>query len=171
MNAEKKTPEEETAAKAKPKAAPKKSAAKKAETKSEKKPAAKKPAAKKAAAKKPAAKKPAATKSAVKKDIYAIIKSGGKQYRVQEDDLIDVELLHAEPGSKVEFNDVLFINDGAPKIGEPSVAGSIVKGEIVAESAGPKVVSIKYRPRQHSQRKFGHRQHYSRVKITEIAVG
>ena len=47
----------------------------------------------------------------------------------------------------------------------------IVKGEIVAESAGPKVVSIKYRPRQHSQRKFGHRQHYSRVKITEIAVG
>ncbi|ADI38996.1 50S ribosomal protein L21 [Waddlia chondrophila 2032/99] len=102
--------------------------------------------------------------------MYAIIKSGGKQYRVAKDDVIDVELLHVDQGSAVEFSEVLFVNDGTEAlIGEPVVAGYLVKGEVVGTSAGPKVSSLKYRPRGHTQKHWGHRQHYTRVKITDIA--
>lgn len=101
--------------------------------------------------------------------MYAIIKTGGKQYRVAKDDVIDVELLETELGAQVEFEEVLFVNNGTDTlVGEPSVAGYIVKGEVIGNSAGPKVVSLKYKPRQHSKRKWGHRQHYSRIKILEI---
>lgn len=104
--------------------------------------------------------------------MYAIIKTGGKQYRVAVGDIIDVELLHIEDGSPVEFKDVLFFNDGkASKVGLPNVAGCVVKGEIVSSQvAGPKVVSVKYKPSHNERRKFGHRQKYSRVKITAIAA-
>jgi large subunit ribosomal protein L21 len=101
--------------------------------------------------------------------MYAIIKTGGKQYRVAKDDVIDVELLNVDQGSSVEFSEVLFVNDGNDAlIGEPVVAGYIVKGEVVGSAAGPKVVSLKYVPRGHQQKNWGHRQHYTRVKITEI---
>jgi large subunit ribosomal protein L21 len=100
---------------------------------------------------------------------YAIIKTGGKQYRVAQDDIIEVELLDAEPGAQVEFQEVLMFKDDAhTKFGEPSLAGFIVKGELVGTVSGPKLMSIKYKPSHHQYRKFGHRQHYSRVKITEI---
>lgn len=103
-------------------------------------------------------------------NIYAIIKSGGKQYRVAKDDIIEVELLDAEPGAQVEFGDVLFVCDGSTvKLGKPDVMEYLVKGELLDIVPGPKVVSIKYKPSHHQYRKFGHRQHYSRVKITEIA--
>lgn len=103
--------------------------------------------------------------------MYAIIKTGGKQYRVEKDDIIDVELLDAELGAHVDFEDVLFVHTGNDTlIGEPSVAGYIVKGEILGDSAGPKVVSLKYMRRQHWRRKWGHRQHYTRVKILEIGA-
>jgi large subunit ribosomal protein L21 len=102
--------------------------------------------------------------------MYAIIKTGGKQYRVAEGDIIDVELLHAEDGSAVEFTDVLFFFDGnAISVGAPTVANLIVKGEVLSTVAGPKVVSVKYRPSHNERRKFGHRQKYSRVKITSLA--
>lgn len=102
--------------------------------------------------------------------MYAIIKSGGKQYRVAKDDVIDVELLNVDQGSAVEFSEVLFVNDGnSALIGEPVVAGYLVKGEVVGTSAGPKISSLKYRPRGHTQKHWGHRQHYTRVKITDIA--
>lgn len=103
---------------------------------------------------------------------YAIIKSGGKQFRVAKDDIIEVELLDAEPGSQVEFTDVLFICDGSStKIGGPGVTGYSVKGELTGIASGPKLTSMKYKPSHHQYRKFGHRQHYSRVKITEISKG
>jgi len=71
--------------------------------------------------------------------MYAIIKSGGKQYRVAQGDIIDVELLGIEQGGVVEFKDVLFVNDGAnPQIGEPTVTGIIVKGEVIGSAAGRK---------------------------------
>lgn len=109
---------------------------------------------------------------ATKKDRFAIIRTGGKQYRVETDDVIDVELLGTEVGNKVTFDEVLFIGEGSsPKIGDPIVKGASVKGEIIDESAGPKVSSMKYKPRQRQIRRFGHRQHYSRVKITDITVG
>lgn len=107
---------------------------------------------------------------------YAVIKTGGKQYRVKKGQIIDVELLYNEDGSPVDsgsaisFAEVLFVGDEASThVGNPSVAGYIVQGEILGEAAGPKIHSIKYVPRQNEVRKFGHRQRYTRVKITEIA--
>ncbi|NGX60817.1 MAG: 50S ribosomal protein L21 [Chlamydiae bacterium] len=102
---------------------------------------------------------------------YAVIKTGGKQYRVEEGDVIDVELLGEEAKEKISFSDVLFIHDGtAPKIGAPFVANAIVHGEVVDEVRGPKVISYKYKKRKNYRRKIGHRQNYTRVKITEFAV-
>ncbi len=106
----------------------------------------------------------------LEKIMYAIIKTGGKQYRVATGDVIDVELLKAEIGSTVEFQEVLFTNDGAaPQIGQPNIAGLIVTGEVLGNTVGPKVTSLKYTASQHTQTKWGHRQHYTRVKI--LAIG
>lgn len=102
---------------------------------------------------------------------YAIIKTGGKQYRVAKDDVIDVELLDAEPGAKVEFAEVLFLSDGKKvHVGTPSVDGFTVKGELVETIKGPKVTSVKYKKRKNCRKKWGHRQNYSRVKITTIGA-
>ena len=100
--------------------------------------------------------------------MYAIIESGGKQYRVEEGDEIDVELLHI--GGAVEFHEVLLLNDGqsivigAPYIEQCKVRGELLEGVI----KGPKVTSYKYKKRHNYSRKVGHRQKYSRVKITKI---
>lgn len=102
--------------------------------------------------------------------MYAIIETGGKQYRVEQGDIIDVELLDAQEGDKVKF-DALFVHDGGkPKVGAPFVHGLMVHGEVVGETAGPKVTSVKYKPRHNERKKFGHRQHYTRVRITAIAA-
>ncbi len=104
--------------------------------------------------------------------MYAIIKTGGKQYRVAKGDIIDIDILKEEMNAKVEFNEVLFVKNGATtEVGTPSVSGYSVIGEIIGESAGPKVVSLKYKARQHRQKKWGHRQHYTRVKIIDISTG
>jgi len=101
--------------------------------------------------------------------MYAIIETGGKQYRVEQGDVIDVELLGAENGAKVEFKNVLFANTGsASKVGKPHVDGMVVVGELMQEIRGPKVINFKYKKRKNYRRKVGHRQNYSRVKITEI---
>jgi len=101
--------------------------------------------------------------------MYAIIETGGKQYRVEKDDVIDVELLESEKGQSVEFTNVLFFNDGKNvKVGSPYVAKALVKGQLLMESKGPKVISFKYKQRKGVRRKVGHRQKYHRVKITEI---
>ena len=100
--------------------------------------------------------------------MYAIIKTGGKQLRVAKDDVIDVELLKAEIGSTVEFQEVLFTNDGTTaQVGKPVVPGFVVRGEVLERTVGPKEHSLKYTPRQHTQTGWGHRQHYTRVRITE----
>lgn len=102
--------------------------------------------------------------------MYAIIKTGGKQYRVAKDDVIDVELLDVKDGAEVEFNDVLVFSNGSEtKVGGPIVDGCTVIGHVVAaEVPGPKVMSVKYKRSHNQYRKFGHRQHYSRIKITEL---
>lgn len=102
---------------------------------------------------------------------YAIIKSGGKQHRVAVGDLIDVELLKVELGGTVEFNDVMFVHNGEgkdPFFGSPHVENFVVSGEVVDFVAGPKIHSVKYKVRKRSYKKWGHRQHYTRVKITGI---
>lgn len=101
--------------------------------------------------------------------MYAIIKTGGKQYRVVEGDVIEIELLDAEPGAHVEFKDVLFFHDGsASQIGAPILSNFIVKGEVIGSATGPKVTSVKYKPSHTQCRKFGHRQKYLKVKITTL---
>lgn len=102
--------------------------------------------------------------------MYAIIKIKGKQYRVAQGDVIDVDLLDEQNGSKLEFKDVLFFNNGsAITLGEPFVAGCTVLGEIVSSDiAGQKIESVKYKRSHNQYRKFGHRQHYSRIRINEI---
>jgi len=101
--------------------------------------------------------------------MYAIIKTGGKQYRVAVGQEIDVEMIEGEIGQQVKFNEVLFFNNGnKPIVGVPHVPGCTVLGELIGYAAGDKVKSIKYIPGNHRKR-IGHRQHYARVKITNIA--
>lgn len=101
--------------------------------------------------------------------MYAIIETGGKQYRVEKGDIINVELLDAAKGGKVEFKHVLFLNnDTAAKVGNPHLAKTTVVGELVQEIRGEKVVAFKYKRRKRIRRKVGHRQNYSQVKITDI---
>lgn len=101
--------------------------------------------------------------------MYAIIRSGSKQYRVKKGDLIDVELLHADAGTVVQFEEVLLVTDGsAVEIGTPNVSQYVVRGEIQGEAKGPKIHSVKYIKSHTVKKTWGHRQHYSRVKITEI---
>jgi large subunit ribosomal protein L21 len=102
--------------------------------------------------------------------MYAIIQTGGKQYRVSEGDVIDVELLGGENNSAIEFKEVLFVGGASEaKVGAPLVNGFVVKGELLGESKGPKVVAFKYKRRKQYRRKVGHRQRYSQVKILKIA--
>lgn len=100
--------------------------------------------------------------------MYAIIKSGSKQYRVEKDAVIDVELLGVEAGKSVEFSEILFVGGDEPAVGAPSVSNFIVKGEVLSMTAGPKLEFMKYRPSHNERKKFGHKQKYSRVKITGI---
>ena len=97
--------------------------------------------------------------------MHAVIKTGGKQYRVAADDVLKIEKIEGDAGAKVEFADVLMVGD---KIGTPLVSGAKVTAEIVEQGRGPKVINFKKRRRQNSKRKKGHRQHLTTVKITNI---
>lgn len=101
--------------------------------------------------------------------MYAIIETGGKQYRVEKGDILDVELLKDAESGKVTFDHVLFWSDGAQiKVGTPHLQGGCVAAEIVSEVKGDKVLAYKYKKRKGFRKKKGHRQKYLRVKITEI---
>jgi large subunit ribosomal protein L21 len=101
--------------------------------------------------------------------MYAVIKTGGKQYRVAANDTLTIEKVAGEAGSKVEFKDVLMLGgEGAPKVGKPFVAGATVTAEVVEQGRGPKVIAFKKRRRKNSRRKRGHRQELTTVKITGI---
>jgi large subunit ribosomal protein L21 len=103
--------------------------------------------------------------------MYAVIKTGGKQYRVAKDQIVEIERLPGEAGQSVEFKDVLMTGEGASvKIGAPNVAGAKVTGEIVKQSRGPKVIAFVKRRRKNSRRKKGHRQDLTQVKITSISA-
>jgi large subunit ribosomal protein L21 len=102
--------------------------------------------------------------------MYAIVKIAGKQYRVQEGDVIDVDLLHAEDKA-LKFDQVLYFNDGAKShVGIPYVPKCIIHAEWVGDAKGPKVIAFKYKRCKNYRRTVGHRQKYSRVKITKIAA-
>ncbi|SRR5690606_19010253 len=99
---------------------------------------------------------------------HAVIRTGGKQYRVAAGDTVRVEKLSGNPGDKVTFDDVLFVGGDSPKFGSPTVAGAQVSGEIVAQGRGEKLIVFKFRRRKKYRRKNGHRQAFTAVKITEV---
>jgi large subunit ribosomal protein L21 len=102
--------------------------------------------------------------------MYAVIKTGGKQYRVAQNDLLTIERLEGEPGASIEFADVLMVGNGEQvKVGAPFVSGARVTAELVDQARGPKVIAFKKRRRKNSRRKKGHRQHLSLVRITGIS--
>jgi len=101
--------------------------------------------------------------------MYAVIKTGGKQYRVAAEDVLNVEKLDGETGAKIEFGDVLMVGNGDDvKIGAPVVAGAKVVAEVVEQTRGPKLIAFKKRRRKNSRRKRGHRQDLTKIRITEI---
>jgi large subunit ribosomal protein L21 len=104
--------------------------------------------------------------------MYAVIKTGGKQYRVAPKDKVQIERLQGEAGDQIEFNEVLMVsNGGAVEVGAPFVAGATVVGEIASQDRGPKIIIFKKRRRKHYRRKNGHRQDLTSVTITEILTG
>ena len=101
--------------------------------------------------------------------MYAVIKTGGKQYRVAANDTLTIERIAGEAGQTVEFAEVLMLaGAGAPKIGKPTIAGAKVTAEVVEQGRGDKVIAFKKRRRKNSRRKRGHRQDLTTVKIKDI---
>ncbi|KRL68370.1 50S ribosomal protein L21 [Companilactobacillus versmoldensis] len=101
--------------------------------------------------------------------MYAIIKTGGKQYKVEEKDSIFVEKLDAQAGDTVTFDDVILVSDGSSvKVGDPVVKGASVTAKVEKQGKNKKVVTYKYKPKKHSHTKTGHRQPYTKVTIDAI---
>jgi large subunit ribosomal protein L21 len=100
--------------------------------------------------------------------MFAVIKTGGKQYRVVAEDVLRIDRLEGEPGTVVEFAEVLVVGGDTPVVGAPTVAGATVAGELLDHVRGPKVIAFKKRRRKNSRRRRGHRQEFSLVRITEI---
>ena len=104
--------------------------------------------------------------------MFAVIKTGGKQYRVSADDVLKLERLEGEDGAQVEFKNVLMVGNGSEvTIGAPEVDGATVVAEVIKQGRGRKIIAFKKRRRQNSRRKRGHRQYETTVRITEILTG
>ena len=103
--------------------------------------------------------------------MFAVIKTGGKQYRVVAEDKLKVARVEGDVGTIVEFGEVLVVGGDTPTLGNPTVAGATVAAEVIAHERDEKVISFKKRRRKNSRRKRGHRQEYSLVRITEILTG
>jgi large subunit ribosomal protein L21 len=103
--------------------------------------------------------------------MYAIIQTGGKQYRVQPGDTVHIEKLPGDAGSAVEFEEVLLLSDSENvAVGRPTISGAKVTGEIVSHGRGKKVLVFKFMRRKDYRRKNGHRQDYTAVKINDIVT-
>jgi len=100
--------------------------------------------------------------------MFAVFKTGGKQYRVAADDTLRIDKIAGEPGTIVEFGEVLLIGGETALAGTPTVAGASVAAEVIEQGRGPKVIAFKKRRRKNSRRKRGHRQEFTRIRIAEI---
>lgn len=100
--------------------------------------------------------------------MYAVIETGGKQYRVEEGDTVFVEKLEAKEGEKINFDKVLFVSKEQPMVGRPYVDGAKVEGTVLEQGKAKKVVVFKYKPKKNYKKKQGHRQPYTKVKIEKI---
>ena len=103
---------------------------------------------------------------------YAVIQTGGKQYQVRSGDVIDVEKLEAQVGSRVELADVRFVSEeSGVSVGTPTVDGAMVTAEVEDQFRGPKIIVFKYKAKTHYRKKNGHRQSYTRITIQDILTG
>ena len=100
--------------------------------------------------------------------MFAVIRTGGKQYRVAADDMIKIDKVAGAPGEIIQFGEVLVVGGDTLSLGEPTVAGASVAAEVVEQGRYPTVITFKKRRRKHSQRKRGHRQEYTMVRVSEI---
>ena len=102
--------------------------------------------------------------------MYAIIRTGGKQYMVHEGDILNVEKLDVQEGSTIELNEVLAISDDENnlKVGTPLLEGAKVEAEVLKHGKGKKIIVYKYKPKKNYRRKYGHRQPYTQIRITKI---
>jgi large subunit ribosomal protein L21 len=103
--------------------------------------------------------------------MFAVIKTGGKQYRVAEDQLLQIEKIKGEPGEIVQLSDVIMLGGDKPEFGSPMVAGASVAVEVLSQGRGPKIIAFKKRRRKNSRRKRGHRQEFTLIRISEILTG
>jgi large subunit ribosomal protein L21 len=100
--------------------------------------------------------------------MFAVIRTGGKQYRVAAEDVIKVEKVRGDRGEIVQFGEVLLVGSDNVMLGAPTVAGACVAAEVLEQGRGPKVIAFKKRRRKNSRRKRGHRQEFTLVRVTEI---
>ena len=100
--------------------------------------------------------------------MFAVIRTGGKQYRVAAEDVIKVDKVEADPGEIVEFREVLVVGGDDVTLGAPTVAGASVAAEVLEQGRGPKIIAFKKRRRKNSRRKRGHRQEFTLIRVTEI---
>jgi len=100
--------------------------------------------------------------------MFAVFKTGGKQYRVAAEDLLKVDKIKGEPGEIVEFGEVLVVGGESVALGAPTVAGATVAAQVLEQGRGPKIIAFKKRRRKNSRRKIGHRQEFTLLRITEI---
>jgi large subunit ribosomal protein L21 len=104
--------------------------------------------------------------------MYAIVRTGGKQFKAAQNDVLIVEKLTGEPGTKVELTDVLMVVDGdSQKIGSPFVKGAMVTGEIIATRKGKKINGFNYKAKKNERKRWGHRQTETHIRITAIEAG
>jgi large subunit ribosomal protein L21 len=100
--------------------------------------------------------------------MFAVIKTGGKQYRVAAQDMLKIDRLKGEPGEIVQFGEVLLVGGDAVTLGNPTIAGASVAAEVLQQGRGPKIIAFKKRRRKNSRRKRGFRPEFTLVRITEI---
>jgi len=100
--------------------------------------------------------------------MFAVFKTGGKQYRVATEDVLKVDKIKGEPGEIVEFGEVLVVGGDSVKLGAPIVAGATVAAQVLEQGRGGKIIAFKKRRRKNSRRKIGHRQEFTLLRITEI---
>ena len=100
--------------------------------------------------------------------MFAVIRTGGKQYRVAAEDVLKVDKVKGDPGEIVQFGDVLVVGGDSVTLGAPTVAGASVAAEVIEQGRGPKIIAFKKRRRKNSRRKRGHRQEFTLVRVTEI---
>jgi large subunit ribosomal protein L21 len=101
-------------------------------------------------------------------NMFAVFKTGGKQYRVAAEDVLKIGKVKGEPGEIVEFGEVLVVGGEGVTLGAPTVAGATVAAEVLEQARGPKIIAFKKRRRKNSRRKIGHRQEFTLLRITEI---